>query len=125
MKKLLSSTIATLLFTLFAVSSLRAADHIWMGGKVVESGYTRGLRGDRIPTVTVEMLDPENSNPNLRRITLIVTAAPATNARNIDLTVGMEFQAYRIGTGYGGLMVQVQDQKGHTKTELHLVAGEL
>ena len=127
MKKLLNSTMATLLFTLLAVTSLHAAGRDWLDGKVIESGYTRDMNGHRVPTVTVVLLDPGNSNPDIRRQTLIVTAASAVDSRKseVDLSVGMEFQAYRVGTGYGGLMMRYQDKKGNTKSELHMVAGEL
>ncbi len=123
MKKLL---MATLLFTVLAITSLHAADKEWLTGIVLESGFTTSEYGNRIPTVTVELLDPHNSNPDIRKQILIITTGEImSNRSKVNLSVGAMFQAYRVGSGYGGLMVRYEDKKGRTKSELHQIANEL
>jgi hypothetical protein len=124
MKKLLHSTLATLLFAFLAVTSLHAADKAWLDGRVIDSGYTSADDGSRLRTVTIELLDPENSNPLARMETLIITTGRAfRNKSEVNLSVGAKFMAYHVGDGL--LMLRYEDKKGRTQAEPHQITGEL
>jgi hypothetical protein len=128
MKKLLTSTMATLLFAVLAITSLHAADKEWLTGTVLESGFTNGVYAGRVATVTVEFLDPYNSNPNMRKQILIITTGTSGSTRSaVDLSVGATFKAYRVkySDGYGSLMLRYEDKNGREKQEIHQIANEL
>jgi hypothetical protein len=97
-------------------------------GTVLESGFTNGEYGGRVATVTVELLDPYNSNPGIRKQILIITTGSAGSTRSeVDLSVGATFKAYRVkySDGYGSLMLRYEDKKGRPKEEIHQIANEL
>jgi hypothetical protein len=108
------------------------AEQPWLDGKVLEKGFTDSAipGGDRVPSVTVELLDPQNSSPFARRQLWIVAANPGFSSKpgKVDLSIGAQFRAYRVGEGsntYGLMRMQYIDSKGHIKFEHHVIISAL
>lgn len=107
-------------------NAARAQKPAWLDGNVVECGHTSGNNGAQIPTCSVVLEDPGNSNPFARRETWIVTVQAYAGRTNADLHVGAHIKAYRTGETsqlYGFLEVQYLDKKGKEKQELHPILG--
>jgi hypothetical protein len=119
--------VATLL--MLATVNLHAEPH-WLDGTVMATGTTpSSTDGVRLPSVSVQVLDPDNSNPLERVHTWVIVQYPLGSGKpgKIDLPVGATFkayQAYETGSSYGCLALQYQDKKGRGRTEMHrIVAG--
>jgi hypothetical protein len=122
--------LAIKLFVLAAlVFTANADDKVWLDGKVVAVGHVAANNGHQVPTATVALYDPGNSNPLARKqvwvISMEATFAQKTLAK---LTVGSAFKAYRTGETravYGSLAVRYLDDKGRERSELHTIAQAL
>jgi hypothetical protein len=125
----MNKILVTVLFMLAAVE-LHAQPY-WLNGKVIAAGSTPSSSdGVRLPAVSVQVLDPENSNPQARVHTWVIVQYPLGSGRpgKIDLPIGATFkayQAYETGSTYGCLALQYQDKKGRIRTEMHLIVTEL
>jgi len=107
------------------------AEPYWLNGKVIATGSTpSSTDGVRLPAVSVQVFDPENSNPQARVHTWVIVQYPLGSGRpgKIDLPIGATFkayQAYETGSSYGCLALQYQDKKGRIRTEMHEIVTEL
>jgi hypothetical protein len=124
----MSKILVTILFMVAAVNL--HAEPSWLNGKVIATGSTPSTDGVRLPAVSVQVLDPENSNPQARVHTWVIVQYPLGSGRpgKIDLPIGATFKAYQAyakGSGYGCLALQYQDKKGRVRTELHEIVTEL
>jgi hypothetical protein len=125
----MNKILVTVLLMLAAVSL--HAEPYWLNGKVIATGSTPSPTGGvRLPAVSVQVLDPENSNPQGRVHTWVIVQYPLGSGRpgKIDLPVGATFkayQAYETGSSYGCLALQYQDKKGRIRTEMHVIVTEL
>ena len=101
----------------------------WLDGKVVAVGHVSNDDGQEIPTATIVLYDPGNSNPLARQQVWVVTSdAYLARKTRVDLTVGTSFKAYRSGETssiYGFLVVRYVDDKGREKSELHPILNAL
>ena len=103
--------------------------HSWLFAAVSSVGHTKGVFGGDIPTVTLHLFDPENSNPVEQDHIWIVTADPSYG-KGMRLLPEHAYLMYRDGetrSTYGFMVVwsDDMDKKGHPKAELHAIAGEL
>ena len=127
MKKTLFLQVFAVL-AIFSISALANDNQkAWLDAKVVAVGHVSN-NGQQIPTATIVLLDPENSNPLARKQVLVVTLQAYSSKTHVSLDVGTLFKAYRgieTARAYGFLVVRFVDDKGHEKSEFHLIMQEL
>jgi len=126
----MNKILVAVLFMLATVN-LHAEQHHWLDGTVIATGSTpSSTDGVRLASVTVRVLDPENSNPLARIQTWVIVLYPLGSGRpgKIDLPIGATFkayQAYETRSDYGCLALQYQDKKGRIRTEMHQIVTNL
>jgi hypothetical protein len=107
------------------------AEPYWLDGTVMATGTTPSSTGGvRLPSVSVRVLDPENSNPLERVHTWVIVQYPLGSGKpgKIDLPIGASFkayQAYETGSSYGCLALQYRDKKGRVRTEMHQIVADI
>jgi len=127
MNKTLSVKIAVLLAFLSLSGAIRGSDKVWLDAKVISIGHISN-NGETIPTATIVLFDPGNSNPRAQQQTWVIMLQAAYSKTNVNLRVGTEFKAYRSGETsaiYGFLVIRFLDAKGHEKSELHPILDSL
>jgi hypothetical protein len=101
----------------------------WINFTVIETGHVHVDRGDgnsrSVDSVTVQADDPSNGNVFMRYARFVITQAALFHWKghsNMNFSIGSTFRAYYV-MGSGGsptiLQVQVTDEKGKVKTEMH------
>jgi hypothetical protein len=121
--------LVTVLLMLAAVNLY--AEPYWLNGTVIATGSTpSSTDGVRLPAASVQVLDPENSNPQARVHTWVIVQYPLGSDRpgKINLPIGATFKAYQAcetGGSYRCLALQYQDKKGRVRTEMHKIVTEL
>ena len=117
-----------LLLALF-FTALASPAQVWLDGIVVAVGHTTSDYGGRqIPTATVVLADPGNSNPDIRLRVLVVTMqAQSWGKTHVDLSLkDTRFKAYETGRdSLGPMQIRYTDDKGHVKSEGHAILNEL
>lgn len=99
----------------------------WLDGKVVAVGHVAAADGHQVPTATIVLYDPENSDPTARKRAWIVTIEAAQAKTMVDLSiVGATFKAYESRLPAGSLIImRYIDKKGREQSEWHQIAASL
>jgi hypothetical protein len=112
----------------FTYGVTKAADLIWLDGKISATGFITDDEGKRWATATMTVWDPGNPEPRLRTLVWLVVASGAGRKTQVELdTVGKAFKisirTYRfvVDRGMGFFEVRYLDAKGKEKAEQHAV----
>lgn len=121
---------ARALIVLFALiaNTLYADEKLWLDGTVVAVGHVASDSGTSVPSATIVLRDPGNSDPASREQIWVVTAGAYLAKTMVELKEGALFKAYRTGETsriYGYVVVKYADKKGRDKGDFHLILKAL